>query len=104
MDEQWFWIILCWTLLIAVWMLMRKVDRDIKEVHAEVEKDIQSLLSKILFMRVEKHDEGMFAYDATSGDFVCQGSNMEELNTNFGLRYPNRRGVIVEAEETANVL
>jgi hypothetical protein len=85
-------------------MLMRKVDRDIKAVHAEVEKDMQSMLSKILFMRVEKYDDRMFAYDATSGDFVCQGSSLEELNTNFGLRYPNRRGVIVEDKETANVL
>jgi hypothetical protein len=100
MDDSWFWIVVCWAVLIAVWVWSRRIEREVKNV----EKDIEVLLSKILFMRVEKHNDLMFAYDASSGDFVCQGNSMEELNTNFGIRYPNRRGIIVEAEEPANVL
>ena len=100
MDDQWFWIVVSWALLIGVWLWSRKVERNLKEV----EKDVHKILDKILFMRVEKHGDKIFAYDATTDEFVCQGMTMEELNKNFGVRYPNRRGILVEAKETPNVL
>jgi len=100
MDDSWFWIVLLWAMIFFTWLWSRRIEREIKSV----EKDVQIILDKILFMRVEKHNDLMFAYDASSGDFVCQGNSMEELNTNFGIRYPDRRGIIVEAEETPDVL
>jgi hypothetical protein len=100
MDDQWFWIIICWAVIIGVWLWSRKIEREVKEV----EKDVHTLLNKILFMRVEKHDDKMFAYDAMTDEFICQGISLEDLNKNFGIRFPNRRGILVEAEETPNVL
>ena len=100
MEDDWFWIIICWAVLIGVWMWFRKVERNLREV----EKDVHTILNKILFMRVEKHGDKIFAYDATTDEFICQGTTMEELNKNFGVRYPNRRGILIEAEETPNVL
>ena len=69
-----------------------------------MEKDVTAILSKVLFMKTETHDNMIFAYDAMSGDFVCQGATMEELNANFGKRYPDRRGVLIEPEGTKSVL
>ena len=100
MDDYWFWVILVWALVIGVWLWSRKIEREIKAV----EKDVGKLLSNMIFMRTEKHNDIIFAYDAMSGDFVCQGNTLEELNKNFGERYPNRRGVLIEAEETTIVL
>ncbi len=97
MDSEWFWIVFC-TVLFVVWLWSRKVERELKQV----EQDVNVLLNKVLFMRIEKHDEKIFAYDATTDEFVCQGTSMEELNKNFGIRYPNRRGILIE--ETPNVL
>lgn len=37
-------------------------------------------------------------------EFVCQGADMDELNANFGKRFPGRRGVLIEPEGTKNVL
>ena len=100
MDEGWFWIILCWMLIIGVWLWTRRIEREVREI----EKDVTAMLSNVLFMQTEKHDDMIFAYDAMSGNFICQGATMEELNINFGKRYPNRRGVLVEEKGTQSVL
>ena len=97
MDDQWFWIVF-WAVLVGVWLWSRKVERELKQV----EQDVHLILNKVLFMRVEKHDDKIFAYDATTDEFICQGATMEELNKNFGIRYPNRRGILIE--ETPDVL
>ena len=98
MEDYWFWVIVTWALVISVWLWSRKIEREVKAM----EKDIKLALDKILFMRIEEHDGRLFAYNAFNNEFVCQGANKEELNENFGKRYPERRGVIVEPEkETA---
>lgn len=98
MDDYWIWIVAAWGLLIGVWLWSRKIDREVKAM----EKDLKATLSKILFMRIEEHEGRLFAYNAFNNEFVCQGADKEELNENFGKRYPDRRGVIVEPDkETA---
>lgn len=98
MDNYWFWVFAAWSLLIGVWLWSRKIDREVKAM----EKDLKATLSKILFMRIEEHEGRLFAYNAFNNEFVCQGADKEELNENFGKRYPDRRGVIVEPDkETA---
>lgn len=96
MDDYWFWVFLTWGLVIGVWLWSRKIDREVKEL----EQDIKQTLSKILFMRVEKHDDLLLAYNAFNNEFICQGVDMDDLNKNFGKRYPERRGVIVEPDGT----
>jgi hypothetical protein len=50
-------------------------------------------------MRVETHADTVYAYNAMNHEFVCQGKDMDDLNIQFGLRYPGRRGVIVEPDK-----
>ena len=49
-------------------------------------------------MRTETHNDIIFAYNAITNDFVCQGKDMDELNKNFGLRFPESKGVIVKPD------
>lgn len=100
MEDYWFWLVLAWALIFCVWLWSRKIERDIKEV----EKDIRMVMDKILFMRIENHNDRLFAYNAMTDEFVCQGADMDELNANFGKRYPERRGVLIEPEGTKSVL
>jgi len=57
-------------------------------------------LGKMIFLRVEDHNDMKFAYDAITSEFVTQGKDIEELNLNFGKLFPTRCGIIVEPEET----
>jgi hypothetical protein len=102
MDDSyyWLWIILSLAVAYGVLRWSRKIEREIKEV----EKDVTILLNNVLFMRIETHDSMIFAYDVMSGEFVCQGSDMDELNKNFGIRYPARKGILVEDKEAKGVL
>jgi hypothetical protein len=78
--------------LFFLWLWVRRVRRDIVTMQAEMQK----VLGSILFMRVEKRDNTLYAYNALNDEFICQGSNLEELNTKFGQRYPRCKGIIVE--------
>jgi hypothetical protein len=56
----------------------------------------------VLFMRTETYQHQIFAYDAITDEFVCQGADMEELNQRFGLRYPTRKGILVQLEKDSS--
>ena len=58
----------------------------------DVDKDI-------LFIRTETYQHQIYAYDFVTDEFVCQGADMEELNQRFGLRYPMRKGILVQLEK-----
>jgi len=94
------YIVLCIILVTGVWLWARKIKR---EIH-EAESIIREALNKIVFMRVENHNDLLFAYNAFNEEFICQGTDLEDLNIQFGKRFPDRRGVIVEPEETTSVL
>jgi len=101
MESLEIWFALCMVLVVGVWLYSRKLHGEVKEI----EKDIRMVMDKIMFMRIEKHDDKVFAYNAMTEEFICQGHDMDDLNANFGKRYPGRRGVIVEPnKETTSVL
>ena len=99
---------LLWTVIVVftlgiiagMFLLVRKVQNVISKQEAET---IQSLAERItnqlVFLKVDETPNLLLAYDALSGDFVCQGKDMDELNTNFGLRYPAKKGILVEPEK-----
>lgn len=78
--------------LFFLWLWIRRVYREIVTMKAGMQK----VLDSILFMRVEKHDSTMYAYNALNDEFICQGNNLEDLNKQFGQRYPRCKGIIVE--------
>ena len=87
-------------LLAGVVILTRAVQNTIGKQEAEAIHQLAERLStQLIFLRVEETPNLFLAYDAVSGDFVCQGITMEDLNVNFGLRYPNKKGILVEPEK-----
>jgi hypothetical protein len=90
-----------WILLVSVafcvgaWLWGRRIQRDIDEMQEEIHK----LMSKIVFMRTETHGEVIYAYNAFNNEFVCQGKDLQELSDQFGIRYPDRKGIIVRPDE-----
>jgi hypothetical protein len=81
--------------LVIVWVWTRQIKQEVKKLEGQ----IKDAMSKIVFMRTEIHNNIIFAYNALNDEFVCQGATMEELNTRFGLRYPNCKGIIVKPDE-----
>jgi len=63
---------------------------------AVVEEEAKSQIQRIE-MKVERHGDVWYAFDATNDDFVCQGVDLKELKANFIKRFPGRDGAIVDA-------
>jgi hypothetical protein len=76
-----------------------KIKQETQVVEEQIGELASAIVEKLIFLKIEELPEGMFAYDAVTGDFVCQGKDFDELNANFGKRYPNKKGVMVKPEE-----
>ena len=68
-------------------MIFRKLEAAVAE---EVEQREQSRIN----MKVERHGDVLYAYNADNDDFVCQGADLAELKQNFAARFPNRTGSV----------
>ena len=97
-DYSFIWWLLA-IFLFVVWRWTRKVEQDVNNMH----KEIAGVMEKIVFMRTETHANVIYAYNAMNEEFICQGKDMDDLNMQFGLRYPNRRGIIVQPDDKENV-
>lgn len=84
--------------MVLLWAVGQKLKRHVAEVEAQMVTEVKELFDKIIFMRTETHNDIIFAYNAITNDFVCQGKDMEELNKNFGLRFPESKGVLIKPE------
>lgn len=65
----------------------------------EVEAQIEELRNKFIFLKIEEHNGIQFAYNATNNEFVCQGNTFDELNENFGKRFPGAKGILVKDDK-----
>jgi hypothetical protein len=81
-----------------IWLVGLYLSYRINKLEIEFQKNIKQAINQIIFLDVEDQDSQKFAYNAMTKEYVCQGANLEELNKNFGLRYPNKKGIIVEKE------
>ena len=68
-------------------MIFRKLEA---AVAAESEQREQSRIN----MKVERHGDVLYAYNADNDDFICQGANLAELKQNFVARFPDRTGSV----------
>lgn len=96
-------LVLLFSFMVLMWIVGRKLQKHIAEVEAQLVTEVKELFDKIIFMRTETHNDIIFAYNAVTDDFVCQGKDMEELNKNFGLRFPGSKGVLVKPENEEEV-
>jgi predicted RNase H-like HicB family nuclease len=68
----------------------------------EIMENIQEAYERfknIIIMRVEKHDDMLYVYNQHTNEFICQGKTLEEVNENFGIKYPNRQALVDEGSE-----
>jgi uridine kinase len=93
-DISIFWY-LAIAFIVGAWLWARRIKRDIQELEVQ----IKEVMSKIVFMRTETHNDIIFAYNAFNDEFICQGKDMEDLNVQFGKRFPDRKGIIVKPDE-----
>lgn len=59
-----------------------------------VEEEVAEKETKRIEMMVEQHGDVLYAFRKDTDDFVCQGSNFEELRTNFAKRFPGHTGSV----------
>lgn len=87
--------------VLGIWLVvvLSKIQREGTQAAEQIRDFANEVISKLIFLKIEEHPEGLFAYDAVSGDYVCQGKDMDALNKAFGERYPNKKGVLVKPEE-----
>jgi hypothetical protein len=55
----------------------------------------------VMLLNIEKFQDQYYCYNATSGEFVCQGSSIPELDEQFHSRYPGMKALISSADSTA---
>jgi hypothetical protein len=86
--------------VIAMLLLARAIKKTLDKEQAEsIQELADRITNQLVFLRVEQDSNLFLAYDAVSGDFVCQGNTMEDLNANFGKRYPTKKGILVEPDK-----
>lgn len=61
------------------------------------QEQIDSVLARIVVMRIENDAQGFFAYDTRTDEFLAQGSTLAELIKNFQSLYPNKTGLIIDS-------
>lgn len=74
-----------------VWRVMsayREMQQTREEIHAEV-------IRMFIVMTVEHNQDGVFAYNAKSGEFLAHGQTFKEMTENFKSRFPNKKGLVV---------
>lgn len=91
MESSTFWWMIL-GLFFVMWIWSRLISLNVARLQIEIKKTA----SKIVFMKIENHNDIIFAYNAHNNEFVCQGKDMEDLNQRFTLRYPTCKGVIVD--------
>ena len=91
---------ICVGFVIGMLLLARAIQKTLDKEQAEsIQELADRITNQLVFLRVEQEANIFFAYDAVSGDFVCQGNTMEDLNVNFGKRYPTKKGILVEPDK-----
>jgi hypothetical protein len=79
--------------LLATWFLRRLISQALAEDAA------QSTASSVIRARVEQHDGMFYFYNNKSGEFLVQGSNLQELLEHLELRRPGTTVQVVDGDK-----
>ena len=63
--------------------------------------DPESETTDVMLLNIEKFQDQYYCYNTTSGEFVCQGKSIPELDEQFHSRYPGMKALISSADSTA---
>jgi Tfp pilus assembly protein PilV len=99
-ELLWGFVIFVLGISAGMQLMARTIQKAASKQESETIQDLaQQLANQLIFLRVEKDADLFFAYNAVSGDFVCQGITMKNLSENFGVRYPSKKGILITADE-----
>jgi hypothetical protein len=90
-------IIMIWLLFmsIAVRKIEQSVPRDLQQVNDDLESEM------LIALTVEVVDNQYLCYNSRNMEFVCQGTNLEDIKTSFQQRYPGKNAAIYNGDESA---
>ena len=90
-------IILIWLLFmsVAVHKLEKPLPRDLQQVNDDLESE------RLIALTVEVVDNQYLCYNSRNMEFVCQGTNLEDIKTSFQQRYPGKNAAIYNGDESA---
>jgi len=80
------------TAVIYILYILRKANKRYhqhKEMEQTVDKALELYKKMIIMLKVELKDDVYYCYNNETGDFICQGKNIEEITAAFKERYPN---------------
>jgi hypothetical protein len=81
---------LLWLVLsLAANALERRIEAELAELQQEQKRSP-------LGIEVEQIDNMIYGWDHETKDFLCQGTNLRELQQHFKCRFPNRAGYIAD--------
>ena len=63
--------------------------------------ELESETPDVMLLNIEKFQDQYYCYNTTSGEFVCQGKSIPELDQQFHSRYPGMKALISSADSTA---
>lgn len=87
--------LMLWFLLALFVFVTWRVTQAAKEMAASEKTIMQALVNKVVIIRLEQNDLGVFAYGLRDGEFLAHGLTYEDMVQNFKLRFPNKTGIIV---------
>jgi hypothetical protein len=66
-----------------------------------VDPELESETPDVVLLNIEKFQDQYYCYNTTTGEFVCQGKSIPELDEQFHSRYPGMRALISSTDATA---
>jgi hypothetical protein len=70
-----------------IWRIIRKFETDLRAVVREAVAEVEASLIGLV---LEQEGGIIYAYTETDRQFVCQGTDLEEIRTGFKSRYPEK--------------
>lgn len=85
-------------MFIGVFALSYLINQGIKELEKRNEQFVDGAIKiwkdHMIVLKIEKVKDLFYAYNDATDDFVCQGANFDELQSNFQKRFPDNGSYI----------
>ena len=89
------------SMLLLRWAINRAIDRMLERMAREDDEDTEISDTEKMELRVEFDRNIYFCYNVTDGAFVCQGTDLTEIRSNFRSRFPGVDAVIVDGDDNS---
>ena len=88
-------------MLLLRWAINRAIDRMLERMAREDDEGDVTADPEKMELRVEFDRNIYFCYNVTDGAFVCQGTDLAEIRSNFRSRFPGVDAVIVDGDDNS---